>query len=189
MALLGGTGLSSHDGAIPPELVLRKISRPGTTGAYDEVWISHASEGYSVLQFRSYDQGREKFQGMRVDVIWCDEEPPMSVYLECLQRTMAFWNKKPWRMLMTFTTLLGMSEVVTSFLDTSGPAAANRKVIMATWDDVPHLSKDEKERLWASLPPGDREALSNGIPQLGSGAIYPLPVSSIAIDDFSIPYS
>lgn len=62
-----------------------------------------------------------------------------------------------------------------------------RKVIMATWDDVPHLSDKQKETLLAGIPPYQRDARSKGIPQLGSGAIYPVPESDIVVAPFQIP--
>jgi hypothetical protein len=58
---------------------------------------------------------------------------------------------------------------------------------MASWDDAPHLSKAERDELWASIPPYQRDARSKGIPQLGAGAIYPVPESEIVVDDFKIP--
>lgn len=60
-------------------------------------------------------------------------------------------------------------------------------VVTATWDDVPHLTKAQKEELWQSIPPYQRDARSKGIPQLGSGAIYPVPESDIVCDPFDMP--
>ena len=60
-------------------------------------------------------------------------------------------------------------------------------VIGATWDDVPHLSAAQKAELWGSIPPYQRDARSKGIPQLGSGAIFPVPESDILVDPFEIP--
>jgi hypothetical protein len=60
-------------------------------------------------------------------------------------------------------------------------------LVMATWDDVPHLSEEAKKELWDSIPPYQRDARSKGIPQLGSGAIYPVPESDMMVDDFPIP--
>ncbi|MCK4704594.1 MAG: hypothetical protein KAT90_03860 [Gammaproteobacteria bacterium] len=54
-------------------------------------------------------------------------------------------------------------------------------------DDVPHLGENEKETLYASIPPYQRDARSKGIPQLGSGAIYPVPESDIVVPDFALP--
>jgi len=58
---------------------------------------------------------------------------------------------------------------------------------MATWDDCAHLSQEEKAELWESIPPYQRDARSKGIPQLGSGAIYPVPESEFVVKPFEIP--
>lgn len=62
-----------------------------------------------------------------------------------------------------------------------------RLVIGATWDDCPHLSDRDKVDLIASIPPYQRDARTRGIPQLGSGAIYPFPESGIRMADVPIP--
>lgn len=63
----------------------------------------------------------------------------------------------------------------------------SKLVVSATWDDVPHLSKEQKDELWNSIPAYQRDARSKGIPQLGSGAIYPVPESDIVVDPFDMP--
>ncbi len=60
-------------------------------------------------------------------------------------------------------------------------------VVGATWDDGPHLTEEQKTELWGSIPPYQRDARSKGIPQLGSGAIYPVPESDIVVDPFTLP--
>lgn len=60
-------------------------------------------------------------------------------------------------------------------------------VTQAGWDDVPHLTATMKSDMLASIPPYMRDARSKGIPQLGSGAIYPVPESEIVVDPFQIP--
>jgi hypothetical protein len=68
------------------------------------------------------------------------------------------------------------------------PATSNTKyVVMASWDDAPHLTEEQKEELWEGIPPHQRDARSKGIPQLGSGAIYPVIEERITVDDFEIP--
>lgn len=62
-----------------------------------------------------------------------------------------------------------------------------KAVISATWDDVPHLTAEQKSELWGSIPPYQRDARSKGIPQLGAGAIYPVPESDIIVEPFQIP--
>ena len=65
--------------------------------------------------------------------------------------------------------------------------SGSKYVVMASWDDVPHLSPEAKAELWKSIPPYQRDARSKGVPQLGSGAIYPVPESEITVAPFKIP--
>lgn len=60
-------------------------------------------------------------------------------------------------------------------------------VVQASWEDVPHLSEEAKATLRASYPPYQLDARTKGIPQLGSGAIYPVGESDIVIDPIEIP--
>lgn len=178
-----GTGL------IPGETIKRMTAKAGVADAVDEAQIKHESGGISLLSFKSYDQGRKAFQGTEQDIIWLDEECPMDIYSECLVRTMTTSGL----MLLTFTPLSGLTELVLSFLPSGkipevGEVGEGSKcVIMATWDDVPHLSDDDKRDLWESIPPYQRDARSKGIPQLGSGAIYPVAESEIVVAPFQIP--
>ncbi|HEY8780151.1 MAG TPA: hypothetical protein VIM16_00915 [Mucilaginibacter sp.] len=63
----------------------------------------------------------------------------------------------------------------------------SRFLIQLDWDDAPHLSDEVKKELLASIPEYQRDARSKGIPQLGSGAIYPIPQIDIEIGDIEIP--
>ena len=39
--------------------------------------------------FKTYEKGREKWQGETLDGVWFDEEPPLDIYMEGLTRTNA----------------------------------------------------------------------------------------------------
>ena len=181
-----GTGL------IPQDLILKKTSKAGVGEAFETIYVKHASGGVSKITFKSYDQKRKSFQGTKVDVIWLDEEPPQDIYTECLLRTMNTEGEDAEQrlMILTFTPLKGLSDVVLSFLPggkLDEKSEGSKFVVMATWDDAPHLSQKEKDELWAAMPPHQRDARSKGIPQLGSGAIYPVPETDLVVDDFEIP--
>lgn len=183
--LLGETG-SHGTGLIPGELIQRITTKQGIADAVEDIYVKHVSGGVSRVTLKSYDQRREAFQGTEQKVIWLDEEPPLDIYTECLTRLMTTNGL----MMCTFTPLMGISDVVKLFLptgDASDRLDGHRAVVMATWDDAPHLSKDQKEMLWSSIPPYQRDARSKGIPQLGSGAIYPVPESEIVVAPFEIP--
>lgn len=64
----------------------------------------------------------------------------------------------------------------------------SKYLVIADWDDVPHLDEDEKRMLLDSTPPHLKEARSKGIPSMGAGAIYPIPESDILVEPFEIPY-
>jgi hypothetical protein len=185
MKLLGPPG-EFGTGLIPKADLLRTTAKAGVAEAIETLSVRHVSGGESRLTFKSYDQRREAFQGSEQDVIWLDEEPPLDVYTECLLRTMTNSGMT----MLTFTPLMGMSETVMSFMpsgDIKEQATGSKYVGMATWDDVPHLTQQQKDELWASIPPFQRDARSKGVPQLGAGAIYPVPESELICEEFNIP--
>ena len=63
----------------------------------------------------------------------------------------------------------------------------SRFVIQAQWDDVPHLTPEQRKELWESIPPYQRDARSKGIPSLGAGAIYPVSEDEYVVDDMELP--
>jgi phage terminase large subunit-like protein len=103
-------------GFIPGDLIVDCSSRMGVADAVDSVLVKHRSGDNSTLGFKSYDQGREKWQGETLDVVWFDEEPPMDIYMEGLTRT----NATGGIVYLTFTPLLGMSDVVHMFIQDCG---------------------------------------------------------------------
>jgi len=173
-------------GMIPADKIKRITSKQGIADAIEDIYVKHTSGIDSICSFKSYDQGQESFMGTEKDVIWLDEEPNISIYSECLTRTMTVNGM----ILCTFTPLNGLSDVVLSFMPHGRipkKQESNKYIIQVTWDDVPHLPQDIKEQLWSELPPHERDARSKGIPQLGSGAIYPLAEEEIIIKPFEIP--
>lgn len=61
--------------------------------------------------------------------------------------------------------------------------------VSATWDDVPHLTEDQKQKLWDAIPPHMRDARTKGIPVLGSGRVFPVAEEEIRCKAFPIPKS
>lgn len=172
-----GTGL------IPGARITGIVPRRGNVqGAVEKAYIESAHGGTSEIWFRSYEQGRQIFQGVELDGFWPDEECPQDVYEEGLIRLMTTGGMCT----LTFTPLQGLTELVQNLQDSEGEAAG---VIIITcgWDDVPHLSRQAKDKLYAALPPHQRDARTKGIPQLGSGAVYPIEDEAIIIPDFRLP--
>lgn len=103
------------EGMLPGDALVDWSRRQGVPDALDSVLVKHASGGTSTGGFKSYDQGREKWQGETLDGVWFDEEPPIEIYTEGLTRT----NATGGMVFLTFTPLLGMSDVVSMFLEAS----------------------------------------------------------------------
>ncbi len=116
---LTGVGGEGSDGTLGTGLIPAKCivgqpsSRRGIAGAFDTIVVRHVSGGHSKLGFKSYDQGRKKFQGTAKHVVFLDEEPPMDVYTECLTRTMTVDGL----VICTFTPLEGMTDVAHMFAE------------------------------------------------------------------------
>ena len=180
-------GVGSYgQGLLPEDCIVRYLKKAGVPDALESVDIKHIAGGLSRLVFKSFDQGRQSFEGTEQDVVHLDEEAPDSVYQECCVRTMTTGGM----VMLTFTPLLGLTPVVCRFLpDGAMPVEdTGRFVVSATWDDVPHLKEEDKKEILETTEPHLREARSKGIPHLGSGSIYPITdMNEILVDPFEIP--
>jgi phage terminase large subunit-like protein len=103
-------------GYIPHDALASFTRRQGVPSALDGVMVEHISGGHSMLGFKSYDQGRPKWQSETLDFCWMDEEPPQDIYVEALTRT----NATDGIVMITATPLKGMSDVIYSFINGSG---------------------------------------------------------------------
>jgi phage terminase large subunit-like protein len=110
----GGRKSVSGTGLIPYENIAQRSLtwKSGVSNLIDTVKVKHKTGGFSLLGLKSYQQGRDSFEGVAQHFIWDDEEPDEHVYGEQLIRT-ATTNGL---MAITFTPLLGISAVVKSFL-------------------------------------------------------------------------
>lgn len=117
-----GQGKSvAGNGMIPPEWIGRVTWQQGTADYVDSVAVRHVRGGWSSIAFKSYEQGRDAFEGDKLDYVWDDEEPPMPVYGEQLLRLMPTTGRdgRMGLMMGTFTPLEGLTDVVLSFTDPS----------------------------------------------------------------------
>lgn len=110
--LEGGRKGLDGSGLIPRDCIGQPKWKAGVADFCDTIPILHQGGGTSALAFKSFDQGRKKFQGTAKEVIWLDEECPADVYNECLLRTATTRGL----VMTTFTPLSGLSELVLQFL-------------------------------------------------------------------------
>lgn len=173
-------------GMIPKDALVGEPTRKrGVADALDTITVkfgggADVQAGETTAAFKSYDQGREKWQGETLGGVWFDEEPPDDIHTEGLTRTNV--GLRP--VLVTFTPLLGMSSVVRRALLEKPPGT---HITVMTIHDAEHYSPEERAAIIASYPEHDRKARTEGIPQLGSGRVFPFEKGQIAIESFPIP--
>jgi len=173
-----GTGFIPRECIIDDSIVMAR----GVPGAIDRCAIKHVSGGRSMIGFKNYEQGREKWQGSTLSWVWLDEEPDEEIYTEALTRT----NATGGMVWMTFTPLRGMSHVVRRFLNEHSP---DRQVINMTIEDVLHYSEEDRRKIISAYPAHEREARAKGIPMLGEGKIFPVTEELITCKPFDIPFT
>lgn len=169
--VLMGRASARGTGTIPPEAIVDTMASRGAADALASVRVRHVSGGTSQLVFKTYDQGRGRWQGETLDWVWLDEEPPADIYDEALTRT----NATGGMLMLTATPLLGMTDVIGRYWPK--PSSADRHLTVMTIDHAEHYTAAERERIVAAYPEHEREARANGIPTLGSGRVFPVAES------------
>lgn len=115
-------------------------------GIWSEIHYRADDGSIGKITFKSYDQGRKKFQGAGKKLIWFDEEPPYDIWEECTVREEA---GEQLYIILTMTPLLGFTWVYDKiFLKTNDPDIL---VVTGGWDDNPWLTEEQKRRLESGL--------------------------------------
>jgi phage terminase large subunit-like protein len=184
--LCGTAGVESAwgTGLIPKDCLLDRTLGHGVTDGIEILQVRHVSGGVSTTTFKSYEQGRTKFQGATLDVLWFDEEPPMDIYLEGLTRTMVTGGV----VLTTYTGIKGGTDVTDRFLKEEAP---DRIMINMTLDEAEHFTPAQREALIKSWPEYMRECRSTGYPMMGEGRVFTTPEANIVeprLRDRDIPH-
>jgi len=178
-------------GLVHPSLIVDIKPARGVAGLVDTFYVKHSSGGVSKISFKSSEQGREKFQGDKVNIIHVDEECPISIYNECLIRTTATEPGFYGMIVVSMTPLKGRTELVCRFVEDRQPEIVQdgRWHIIASMYDNPHISPEEIAILESGMTENEREARIFGNEWIGSGLVYPLPEAAYLVDDFEIPDS
>ncbi|CAB4120977.1 Terminase-like family [uncultured Caudovirales phage] len=194
-ALIGDLNEGLGTGMIPKHLIVEDSIRKksGAGDFLDSFKVRHVSGDFSEVGFKTYEQGRESFQGTKKDGIWLDEEPRnKSIFTECIARLADKFN--PGMLTMTFMPIYGLSDILLSFAPGGkfmengvNPKNPAQFAISISWDDCPHLNEVWKKQALEAFPAHERRARALGLPGLGSGAIYPYPEEDVTCDPFKIP--
>ncbi len=152
-------------------------------GIIDFIVIENIFGGESKIGFRSCDQGREKFQGVSLDFVWFDEEPPYDIYQECLMRVL----DRKGRIFGTMTPLKGLTWVYNEiYLNENN----NDEVayFCMEWSDNPYLSKDEIAQMSQNLSETELDSRRYGKFMDYGGLVYPeFDENENVIEPFNVP--
>lgn len=185
--LLGPVG-QFGTGLIPMPALGRYSLRANSGGAVEWIKVRHVSGGWSLLGFKSYEQGRKSFQGTEQHFILLDEECPLPIYEECMLRLTTTRGL----ILLTYTPLEGRTKLIRAIADMQKNGRAVKAdqtpaTVSISVFEVPHLSEQDIEDIKATTSPHTWNARLFGIPGLGEGAVYPVPVSEVVCKPFQIP--
>ena len=170
-------------GAIPKHCILDISNARGVDALLDTVQVQHynpdgVKDGISIVRFKSYDQGREKWQCETLDGVWFDEEPPEDIYGEGTTRVSATGGM----VYLTFTPLKGVSNIVKRYMENK---EGGMHTTLMTMDDAAHFTAEKKAAAIARMLPHEREARSTGTPIMGEGRIFLCTEESIKCEAVS----
>lgn len=140
-------------------------------GPADEKWfkIRHVDGGTCTLQYKTFEQGRQSWQGFGAEYIWLDEEHPEDVYGEAFARVIETRGD----LLQTFTPLGGLGWTYDRlYLPATTGQRPDIEVIeaaMAEYDEtrpygvgrvlVKHLKRQDVIRFAREYPDEDERAI------------------------------
>ena len=175
-------------GMIPKDYIIEESAVTVRGDDLSAIKIKHVSGGSSEIIFRAYSQGREAAQGFQADCIMIDEQPKDDFWAESLVRTAATGGF----VICSFTPLLGMTGLVEKlFVLPALPDSPEDKfgkkykteegwaMVRATWEDIEHISENDKKQLRKGFAPYEADARTFGMPIAGHGRIFPFQRSEI----------
>ena len=175
--------------------------------------VTRANGGIANIRIKTYGVGEKKnkhstWKARHVDCIFLDEEPTMSVFMECCIRITNI-KSKDHGMIMIAATCTQFSEFVLRFTQRvdrivkkvgdreiveekqvnicEGEICDGRVYLLAGLDDAHHLTEDVKKRMISNMLPQEIEARTKGMPSIGSGMVYPVLEELITCEAFDIP--
>ena len=180
-----GTGL------IPLDYIVGKPSMArGIADFIDSATIRREDGGKGVIRFKTYEQGRQAFEGEAVDVVGLDEdikgEANGAIYGECQARTTTTRGI----IMVTMTPLLGLTPIRRRFKE---KLPGTREILM-TLDDAlvsngGHIPDEDLPRILSMYKAHEVQTRLYGADMQGEGAVFETPVEQIKheLDLMNVP--
>lgn len=147
--------------------------------SYDKQSRTLSLTNGSFLEFMSYEQEREKFQGTSRHFTWFDEEPPEAIFDECQMRLIdtdgSWW--------ISMTPLIEMSWVKERIYDTWVGGDRSTYVLEVNTEDNPYIKIEALDRLTRNLPEEEKSTRRTGSFISHTGLVYAGSFSALYVDD------
>jgi len=122
----------------------------------------------SMIRFKTYEEGEEKYQGGDVDLIWNDEECKQEIYNEQLARLI----DRNGEIIITMTPINGITWIYTDVLENEN---INKSIDYWYWETAKNkkISQEGFERIIKNYSQKEAEVRSTGhFVTLNSGRLY-----------------
>lgn len=181
-----GTGLIPLDNIVGKPTMSR-----GTSDFVDTITLRRETGGSAIIRQKTYEQGREGWQGEPVDVIWPDEDLGIEqgrqeIYGEMLARL----TTTNGQILCSMSPLPGLTAMRRRFKERHEGTA---EVLMTVEDCLVsnggHIPDERLAELEAQYSDNERATRLYGADMQGQGAVFAVPVSLIKhnMDPATIP--
>lgn len=183
----GGLGT----GLIPLDSIVGNLAmNRGIANFVDSVTLRREDGGRAVIRFKTYEQGRQAFEGEACDAICLDEDikgdTNAAIYGECQARTTTTRGI----IMVTMTPLLGLTPIRRRFKEKL-PGTAE---ILMTLDDAlasngGHIPDEDVPRLVAMYSEYERATRLYGADMQGEGAVFATAAEQIShtLDPVDVP--
>jgi phage terminase large subunit-like protein len=175
----GGLGT----GMIPLDNIGKVTIGRGIGNLVDTVAIKRNDGGKGAIRFKTYEQGRQAFEGEAVDVVSLDEdvkgEANGPIYGECQARTTTTRGI----IMVTMTALLGLTPIRRRFKEKK----PGTHEILMTIDDAlasngGHIPDEDLPRILAMYRANEVQTRVYGADMQGEGAVFETPIDQIKHD-------
>lgn len=175
----GGLGT----GMIPLDNIGKLTMARGIGNLVDTVALRREDGGKGAIRFKTYEQGRQAFEGEAVDVISLDEdvkgEQNGPIYSECQARTTTTRGI----IMVTMTALLGLTPIRRRFKEQK---PGTREILMTIKDALVsnggHIPDEDLPRILSLYKAHEVQTRVYGADMQGEGAVFETPVESIKHD-------
>ncbi len=143
---------------------------------------------FSTISFKTMKQSVQSLQGVQVQIVYIDEEPPYEYFSELKMRITNFRGQDRGSLMAAFTPKLGRTQSYKWFHDHCSKETLRdgRIWFEFTWRDNPALPLEVRKQMALDSTQAERQLLEFGVPPNRHGPVYPLRPNEYIVEPFLI---